>query len=52
MDAIKSNHCWVTANFKESVNLVSRKIIPRDLGKTLIENAAKVVQDCSSFLKS
>ena len=34
------------ANFKESVNLASRKIFPRDLGKILIKNAAKVVQDC------
>ena len=39
-------------NFKESVNLATRKNVPKDLGKTRIKNDEKVVQHCCSIIKS
>ena len=40
------------ANFKESVNLTTRKNLPKDLGKTGIKNDKKIVQHCCSIIKS
>ena len=40
------------ANFKEKVNLATRKNVTNDLGKTWIKNDEKVVQRYSSIIKS
>ena len=40
------------ASFKESVNLATRKNVPKDLDKTWIKSDEKVVQHCCSIIKS
>ena len=51
---ILSSHviAGLMANFKQSVNLATRKNVPKDLGKARIKNDEKVVHYCCSIIKS